>query len=101
MPDLMIAPVEIPYVVPPDASQRCRDLVSEIMDALGMPNQDEAEHEDRILALSCALAAEIARGGDTDLARSRYMGAGRILSQIGPQCIERARQIRETDKSRN
>jgi hypothetical protein len=97
----MSAPVEPPYVVPPDASDHCRDLVVKIMVAVGKPSHDEAELQDRLVAMVAALGAEIARSGDADLAIARYKAAGEILSQIGPRCIDRAQRIRGTDRSKN
>lgn len=97
----MPAPIEIPYVVPSDASDRCRDLVIGIVAALGQPNQDVVELHDRLVAIVTVLAAEIARGGDHETARARYSMAGKLLSDLGPECVERARQLREADKSVN
>ena len=97
----MSAPVEIPYVVPADASEHCRDLVIAIEAALGMPSHDEGEMQDRLTALVVALAAEIARGGDGDTARARLSVARDILFQIVPENVEQARRIREADKSKN
>ena len=101
MQDLMIAPIEIPYVVPADASEHCRDLVIAIVAALGMPTHDDHEIQDRLVALVAVLAGEIARGGDGDTARARLSEARDLLFQILPENVEHARQIRETDKSRN
>ena len=101
MQDLMIAPVEIPYVVPTDASEHCRDLVIAIVAALGMPTHDDHETQDRLVVLVAVLAGEIARGGDGDTARARLSVARDILFQIVPENVEQARRIREADKSKN
>jgi len=97
----MSAPVEIPYVGPPDASEHCKDLVIGILAALGEPNHDDQELLDRMLALVIALSGEIARGGNTETAKARYREVGSTLASLAPECLERARRIREADKSKN
>lgn len=97
----MTVPIEVPYVAPPDASEHCRDLVMDVIAALGQPNHDEAEHRERILALIIVLGGEIARGGDHEKARARFLEVGKTLAELAPQCAERARQIRESDRSKN
>ncbi len=97
----MVSSAEIPYVLPSDASDRCRDIVVTIVAALGQVSHGQQEMQDRFLALIAVMAAEIARGGDPDKARERFSMAGKILADLGPRCVERARQLREADKTVN
>jgi hypothetical protein len=98
---MMIAPVEIPYVVPPDASEHCRDLVIAILAALGMSTHDDRETQDRLVALVAVLAGEIERGGNPDGAKARLAVVRELLFSIVPENVEQARRIREADKSKN
>jgi hypothetical protein len=85
MQDLMIAPIEIPYVVPADASEHCRDLVIAIVAVLGMPTHDDHEIQDRLDAEVAELAGENDRRRDGDTARARLSEARDLLCQMLPE----------------
>lgn len=97
----MSAPAEIPYLMAAEASEDCRKLVLGLIAALGKPHNDGTEHQDRLLALIIVLAGEIARGGDHEQARARFLEVGKALAELAPQCADWARHIRESDKSKN